>query len=103
MTIQGLHHISLISSSAQRTVDFYVGTLGLKLVKKTVNYDDPSSYHLYFGDSVASPGSLITFSRSNAPRWVHLVSAARITSRWLSETSQSCASGSATSPTGVSK
>lgn len=59
--IQGLHHITLVSSDAQRTVDFYTGTLGLRLVKQTVNFDDPGSYHLYFGDATGSPGSVITF------------------------------------------
>lgn len=61
MTIQGLHHISLIASNAQRTVDFYTQTLGLRLVKKTVNFDDPGSYHLYFGDQKGTPGSVVTF------------------------------------------
>jgi glyoxalase family protein len=59
--IQGLHHITLIASNAQRTVDFYTGALGLRLVKQTVNFDDPGSYHLYFGDATGSPGSAITF------------------------------------------
>lgn len=61
MTITGLHHISLISSNARRTIDFYTRTLGLRFVKKTVNFDDPSSYHLYFGDEKGSPGSVVTF------------------------------------------
>ncbi len=61
MSIQGLHHITLICSNAQRTVDFYTRVLGLRLVKKTVNFDDPGSYHLYFGDSLGSPGTAITF------------------------------------------
>jgi glyoxalase family protein len=61
MTITGLHHITLVSSNAQRTVNFYTRTLGLRFVKKTVNFDDPSSYHLYFGDEVGSPGSAVTF------------------------------------------
>lgn len=61
MTILGLHHISLISSNAQRTIDFYTRLLGLRLVKQTVNFDDPSSYHLYFGDAVGSPGSAVTY------------------------------------------
>lgn len=69
MKIQGLHHITLVSADAQRTVDFYVGVLGLRLVKKTVNFDDPSAYHLYFGDQVGSPGSAITFFEwPRAPR-----------------------------------
>lgn len=61
MKIQGLHHITLVSGNAQRTVNFYVGVLGLRLVKQTVNFDDPSSYHLYFGDTTGTPGSAITF------------------------------------------
>jgi len=61
MTILGLHHITLVSSNAQRTVDFYTQVLGLRLVKKTVNFDDPGSYHLYFGDEVGRPGTAITF------------------------------------------
>lgn len=61
MKIQGLHHITLVSSNAQRTVDFYVKVLGLRLVKQTVNFDDPTAYHLYFGDAVGSPGTAITF------------------------------------------
>ena len=61
MSIQGLHHITLVCSDAQRTVDFYTGVLGQRLLKKTVNFDDPTSYHLYFGDGVGSPGSIITF------------------------------------------
>jgi glyoxalase family protein len=61
MSILGLHHITLVSSNAQRTVDFYVGVLGLRLVKQTVNFDDPGAYHLYFGDATGSPGSAVTF------------------------------------------
>ena len=59
--IQGLHHISIVCADAQRTVDFYSGVLGLRLVKQTVNFDAPTTYHLYFGDSVGSPGTAITF------------------------------------------
>jgi glyoxalase family protein len=61
MKIQGLHHITLVCSNAQQTADFYTRVLGLRLVKKTVNFDDPGSYHLYFGDGLARPGSLVTF------------------------------------------
>ncbi len=61
MTIQGLHHITLVCSDAQRTVDFYTRVLGQRLVKKTVNFDDPGSYHLYFGNEAGAPGSAITF------------------------------------------
>lgn len=61
MKIQGLHHITAVASDAQQTVDFYSGVLGLRLVKQTVNFDDPSAYHLYFGDQTGSPGTAITF------------------------------------------
>jgi len=61
MTILGLHHITLVCTDAQRTVDFYTRVLGLRLVKKTVNFDDPGAYHLYFGDRTGRPGSAITF------------------------------------------
>lgn len=61
MSIQGLHHITLVSTDAQRTVDFYTQTLGLRMIKQTVNFDDPGSYHIYFGDQTGSPGSAITF------------------------------------------
>jgi len=58
---RGLHHITAITSDASSAVNFYTRVLGLRLVKKTVNFDDPSAYHLYFGDEKGSPGSLITF------------------------------------------
>lgn len=61
MTILGLHHITIGANDAQRTIDFYAGVLGQRFVKKTVNFDDPGSYHLYFGDHTGSPGTAITF------------------------------------------
>jgi glyoxalase family protein len=61
MKVLGLHHISIVSADAQRTIDFYTQILGLRLVKQTVNFDDPRSYHLYFGDEVGHPGTAITF------------------------------------------
>jgi glyoxalase family protein len=61
MTILGFHHITLGCSDAQRTIDFYSGLLGLRTVKLTVNFDDPGTYHLYFGDERGSPGTIITF------------------------------------------
>ena len=61
MSLIGLHHITLVCKDAQRTVDFYTRVLGQRLVKKTVNFDAPDSYHLYFGDDKGSPGSAITF------------------------------------------
>lgn len=57
----GFHHITLVSSDARRTLAFWRDLLGLGLVKRTVNFDDPSSYHLYFGDELGRPGTLVTF------------------------------------------
>jgi glyoxalase family protein len=59
--ITGLHHLTAIATDAQANIDFYAGLLGLRLVKKTVNFDDPSAYHLYYGDEAGTPGSIITF------------------------------------------
>lgn len=59
--ILGLHHITAIAGEAQRNYDFYTRVLGLRLVKKTVNFDDPGTYHFYFGDEVGTPGSILTF------------------------------------------
>jgi glyoxalase family protein len=59
--IPGIHHVTAIASDPQRNVDFYTNTLGLRLVKLTVNFDDPTTYHLYFGDEKGSPGTLLTF------------------------------------------
>jgi glyoxalase family protein len=58
--LTGLHHVTCVCSNAQQTLDFY-RQIGFSLVKKTVNFDDPHSYHLYFGDGVGHPGTLITF------------------------------------------
>jgi glyoxalase family protein len=57
----GLHHVTAIAGDPQRNIDFYITGLGLRLVKKTVNFDDPSTYHLYYGDESGRPGSLLTF------------------------------------------
>ncbi len=57
----GLHHLTAIAGDPQRNLNFYAGTLGLRLVKKTVNFDDPGTYHLYYGDATGSPGSILTF------------------------------------------
>jgi glyoxalase family protein len=59
--IAGLHHVTAIASDPQRNVDFYVGLLGLRLVKRTVNFDDPGTYHFYFGDARGTPGTILTF------------------------------------------
>ncbi|MBM7610388.1 glyoxalase family protein [Lysinibacillus composti] len=57
----GIHHITAIVGHPQENVDFYAGVLGLRLVKKTVNFDDPGTYHFYFGDESGNPGTIITF------------------------------------------
>ena len=59
--ILGLHHVTAIASDPQRNLDFYVGLLGLRFVKRTVNFDDPGSYHFYFGDNRGTPGTILTF------------------------------------------
>ena len=65
----GVHHVTAIADDPQENVDFYAGVLGLRLVKKTVNFDDPGSYHLYYGDAVGNPGTIMTFfSWPGAPR-----------------------------------
>jgi glyoxalase family protein len=61
MQLDGIHHITAITADAQRNVDFYVGVLGLRLVKKSVNQDDPTVYHLFYGDEDAHPGLDLTF------------------------------------------
>lgn len=57
----GIHHVTAIARDARRNLDFYTRVLGLRLVKKTVNFDDPGTYHLYFGDEVGAPGTILTF------------------------------------------
>ncbi len=59
--ILGLHHITAIAGDPQRNHDFYTGVLGLRMVKKTVNFDDPQTYHFYFGNETGSPGTILTF------------------------------------------
>lgn len=59
--IPGLHHVTAIAGDPQRNLDFYTGVLGLRLVKLTVNYDDPETYHLYYGNGVGEPGTILTF------------------------------------------
>ena len=61
ITIRGLHHVTAIASDPQRNLDFYVGTLGLRLIKRTINFDDPGTYHFYFGDAQGTPGTILTF------------------------------------------
>ena len=60
-SVLGLHHVTAISSDPQRTIDFYTGVLGLRLVKLTVNFDDPGTYHFYFGDEQGHPGTILSF------------------------------------------
>jgi glyoxalase family protein len=71
-TINGLHHVTAISGDAQRNLDFYAKVLGLRFVKRTVNFDDPSVYHLYYGDETGAPGTAMTFFP-----WEHLAPARR--------------------------
>ena len=59
--ILGIHHMTAICGDAQTNIDFYSGTLGMRLVKVTVNFDDPTAYHLYYGDGAGNPGTLLTF------------------------------------------
>ena len=67
--ILGIHHVTAIASDPQRNIDFYTGLMGLRLVKVTVNFDDPTAYHLYYGDEVGHPGTILTFfSWKGAPQ-----------------------------------
>ncbi len=59
--IAGLHHVTAIASDPQRNLDFYTEVLGLRFVKRTVNFDDPGTYHFYFGDDAGAPGTILTF------------------------------------------
>jgi len=65
--VPGIHHVTAICADVQRTVEFYVGVLGLRFIKQTVNFDVPDTYHIYFGDRVGSPGTAMTFFG-----WPHL-------------------------------
>lgn len=60
-SILGLHHITAIANNAQRNYDFYTHVLGLRMVKKTVNFDDPKTYHFYYGNETGTPGTILTF------------------------------------------
>ena len=67
--ILGIHHVTAIASNPQKNIDFYTQVLGLRLVKLTVNFDDPTTYHLYFGDEIGRPGTILTFFPwPNAPK-----------------------------------
>src|SRR3954464_11131621 len=61
MKLEGMHHITMITADAEKNVEFYADVLGLRLVKKTVNFDAPEAYHLYFGDEQGTPGSILTW------------------------------------------
>ena len=61
MSAHPLHHVTAVAGNARRNLDVYTRVLGLRLVKKTVNFDDPSAYHFYYGDEAGSPGSILTF------------------------------------------
>jgi glyoxalase family protein len=60
-SVLGIHHITAIASDPQRNLDFYAGVLGLRFVKRTVNFDDPHTYHFYYGDATGAPGTILTF------------------------------------------
>jgi catechol 2,3-dioxygenase-like lactoylglutathione lyase family enzyme len=67
--LSGIHHVTAITADAQKNIDFYCDVLGLRLVKLTVNFDDPGSYHLYYGDELGRPGTIMTFfAWQGAPR-----------------------------------
>ncbi|NIX77799.1 ring-cleaving dioxygenase [Microvirga terricola] len=76
----GIHHVTAIAGPARRNLDFYTKVLGLRLVKKTVNFDDPGTYHFYFGDEAGHPGSILTFFP-----WEH-VAPGRVGVGWTQET-----------------
>jgi catechol 2,3-dioxygenase-like lactoylglutathione lyase family enzyme len=61
MSVNGIHHVTAIAGDAQANVNFYAGVLGLRLVKRTVNFDDPLTYHLYYGTEMGAPGTILTF------------------------------------------
>src|SRR3954465_10152687 len=61
MQLEGMHHITMITGDATKNVEYYADVLGLRLVKKTVNFDAPEAYHLYFGDEQGSAGSILTW------------------------------------------
>ncbi len=86
--ILGTHHVTAIAGDPQRNTDFYAGVPGFRLVKLTVNFDDPTTYHLYYGDEVGRPGTILTFFPwPDAPR-------GRLGSEQLTTTSFSIPDGS---------
>jgi len=86
--IAGIHHVTAIASEPQRNLDFYTEVLGLRFVKRTVNFDDPGTYHFYFGNSIGSPGTILTFFPwPGAPRGRHGVGQVTVTSFSIPEES----------------
>jgi glyoxalase family protein len=86
--IPGIHHVTAIASDPQRNLDFYTQVLGLQLVKRTVNFDDPGTYHLYYGDEVGRPGTILTFFPwPKAPRGRHGAGQVAVTAFSIPETS----------------
>jgi len=67
MTQSGIHHVTAIAGPARRNLEFYTKALGMRLVKRTVNFDDPGTYHLYYGDEAGAPGTILTFFS-----WAHV-------------------------------
>ena len=79
----GIHHVTAVASDPQRNVDFYLEVLGLRLVKQTVNFDAPDTYHLYYGDEIGRPGSILTFFPwPGAPRGRRGTGQATTTGAW---------------------
>lgn len=92
LTFPGVHHITAICGDPQRNIDFYVELLGLRLVKRTVNFDDPGTYHFYYGDGLGSPGTVMTFFPWILPPGVSArgrqgTGQVTVTSFWIPETS----------------
>lgn len=102
MKVLGIHHITIASSDAQRSLDHYSGVLGLRLLKRTVNIDDPTGYHLYFGNDAGDPGSIVSVIERPGTAPGREGVEALITSRFLSRHPTRCDNGSAGSPTGDS-
>lgn len=88
-TINGLHHITAIAGDARTNYDFYTRVLGLRMVKKTVNFDDPNTYHFYYGDENGTPGSILTFFP-----WGNQIPAGRRGTRQATEIGYSVPEGS---------
>lgn len=76
----GIHHVTAISGDPATNLRFYTRDLGLRLVKKTVNFDDPSTYHFYFGDGIGHPGTILTFFP-----WTNAAASQRANARWSGE------------------